>query len=133
MDTVETFRALADPIRLRMVQMLLQDHEVYCTTFDDTFAVGKSTISYHVKALRSAGLITVRKEGRYYAYTLRRAIIEHELPGLLAALRSLPQTPVGPESSEYSSSISSPSSRPPPPLPSGPGRPVLPLLETGPE
>jgi ArsR family transcriptional regulator len=112
MDTVDTFRALADPIRLRMVQMLLQDSEVFCTTFDDTFAVGKSTISYHVKALRSAGLITVRKEGRYYAYTLRRAAIEHELPGLLATLRSLPQTPVGPAAAEYPSSISGSFSRP---------------------
>jgi DNA-binding transcriptional ArsR family regulator len=37
--------------------------------------VTKSTISYHIKALVHAHLIEVRKEGRYYFYTLRRDIL----------------------------------------------------------
>jgi DNA-binding transcriptional ArsR family regulator len=38
-------------------------------------SVTKSTISYHIKALVYAHLIEVRKEGRYYFYTLRRDIL----------------------------------------------------------
>jgi DNA-binding transcriptional ArsR family regulator len=68
-----TFRALSDPTRLEMLRMAAETEEVACTTFLERFGVSKSTISYHVGVLRSAGLIKVRKEGQYYRYRLNRS------------------------------------------------------------
>jgi len=34
--------------------------------------VSKPTISYHIKILAQAGLVSVRKEGRYFFYRLER-------------------------------------------------------------
>ncbi len=86
-DYAEVFSALGDPTRLEMMRTILADGEVACTTFDEMFPVGKSTISYHVKVLRSARLITVRKEGRFYYYQLRWDTFEHHIPELLQILR----------------------------------------------
>src|SRR5690242_15832800 len=72
-EYAETFRALSDPTRLEMIRMAAQADEVACTTFLERFGVSKSTISYHVKVLRSAGLIKVRKEGQFYRYRLDRS------------------------------------------------------------
>jgi DNA-binding transcriptional ArsR family regulator len=82
------FAALSDPTRIEMLRLLVSGDEVACTTFEAQFPISKSTISYHVKALRCAGLIRVRKEGKYYHYTLCRDEIERQLPGLLALLTS---------------------------------------------
>jgi len=89
-DQVELFRALGDPVRLTMIKMLARADEVACTTYDSVFPVSKSTISYHVKTLRSAQLLTVRKDGSFYHYRLRPETFERLTPGLLEAIRSQP-------------------------------------------
>jgi DNA-binding transcriptional ArsR family regulator len=81
---VEVFRALGDPTRLEMMRMITRDGEVACTTFLERFGVTKSTISYHVRILRTAQLVRIRKEGTYYFYRLATAL--DELPGMADAL-----------------------------------------------
>ena len=49
--------------------------ELACMTLEDTLPVSKPTISYHTKILYHAGLITVRKSGRNYYYSLRRDVL----------------------------------------------------------
>src|ERR1700730_9313459 len=87
-ELAATFSVLSDPTRIEMLRLLVSNQEVACTTFDTKFPISKSTISYHVKALRHAGLIRVRKEGKFYYYTLLRDYIERRLPGLLALILS---------------------------------------------
>jgi len=82
---VDVFRALGDPTRLEMMRMISQDGEVACTTFLDRFAVTKSTISYHVRILRAAHLVAIRKEGTYYFYRLAPDVPER-LPALTDVL-----------------------------------------------
>lgn len=89
-EQVELFRALGDPVRLTMIKMLARADEVACTTYDSVFPVSKSTISYHVRTLRSAQLLTVRKDGSFYHYRLRPETFERLTPGLLEAIRSQP-------------------------------------------
>jgi DNA-binding transcriptional ArsR family regulator len=84
MELAEVFGVLSDPTRIEMLRLLAASEEVACTTFDALFPISKSTISYHVKALRQAGLIRVRKEGKYYHYTLLADEVERRLPGLIA-------------------------------------------------
>ena len=78
--------ALADPTRVRMLRLMQANDEVACAALEATFALTKSTISYHVRVLRHAGLIRVRKTGKFYHYALMRDEIEHRFPGLLALL-----------------------------------------------
>ena len=79
-EMAELFRVLGDPTRIEILRLLSEDDEVACTTLEQVLPISKSTISYHIKALRTVGLLTVRKDGRYYHYTLRRDRLDAILP-----------------------------------------------------
>jgi len=78
----EVFKALGDPIRWSIVTQMAAVDELACLTLEDTLPVSKPTISYHTKILQHAGLISVRKEGRNYFYTLRRDVLHEVLDSL---------------------------------------------------
>ena len=81
----DVLHALGDPIRLGIVQRLVEAEELCCAA-----AVApdlpKSTVSHHFRILREAGLIRTRKQGVYYLSSLRRADLEALAPGLLDAV-----------------------------------------------
>ncbi|MGQ0625731.1 MAG: Rv2640c family ArsR-like transcriptional regulator [Sporichthyaceae bacterium] len=58
-------KALADPVRVQLMSMLLAADEPGICTCDLAPALGRSeaTISHHLKQLREAGLITGTKRG----------------------------------------------------------------------
>lgn len=78
---IDVFSALGDPTRLEMLRLIDQAGEMPCTTLVNALGVAKSTVSYHVKVLAHAKLITVRKEGRNYFYTPRRDDLDEVVPG----------------------------------------------------
>jgi DNA-binding transcriptional ArsR family regulator len=82
----EIFSALSEPIRIEIVSMIAGTEELACTVLDDTLPISKSTISYHIKILYHAGLIHVRKDGRYYFYRLRREVFDQYVDGFLDRL-----------------------------------------------
>lgn len=84
---IEVCRALSEPIRVDMLSYMATADELPCTFLSEVLPVAKSTISYHIKVLHQAGLITVRKDGRNYHYRLRTDFFERWLPGFLEVLR----------------------------------------------
>ncbi|GAA1011727.1 hypothetical protein Aple_012890 [Acrocarpospora pleiomorpha] len=84
---ISVFRALSEPLRLEIISMFGVDDTCACTFLEEHLPIAKSTISYHVKILYEAGLIDVRKEGRFYHYDLRREVFDYFVPGLLERLR----------------------------------------------
>ena len=86
----EIFKALADPVRWDIVMQMAAVDELACMTLEDTLPVSKPTISYHTKILYHAGLITVRKAGRNYYYSLRREVLRDLLSGLRALTPDAP-------------------------------------------
>lgn len=82
----EIFAALSEPVRIRIIRMIAETDELACTRLDETLPISKSTISYHIKVLHHAGLISVRKDGRYYHYRLKRDVLLRYLPGFLDQL-----------------------------------------------
>src|SRR5215213_1124706 len=79
------FNALADEARLEIVTRLLDGEKCVCDLMDALDAA-QSRLSYHLKVLKDAGLVTDRREGRWSYYTLRRdAFLEAE--ELLAGFR----------------------------------------------
>jgi DNA-binding transcriptional ArsR family regulator len=85
----EIFKALSDPVRWSIITQMAAVDELACLTLEDTLTVSKPTISYHTKILYHAGLISVRKSGRNYYYSLRRDVLHK----LLDDLRELAPTP----------------------------------------
>lgn len=65
----EAFRAVADPTRRAMLD-LLRAGERSVTALCEPFAVSQPAISQHLKVLREAGLVSVRRDGRIHYYKL---------------------------------------------------------------
>jgi ArsR family transcriptional regulator len=77
--------ALADEARVEIVARLLDGEKCVCD-LTDALETGQSRLSYHLKVLKDAGLVTDRREGRWSYYTLARdAFLEAE--ELLSGLR----------------------------------------------
>ena len=86
----EIFKALSDPVRWSIIMQMAAVDELACVTLEDTLTVSKPTISYHTKILYHAGLISARKSGRNYYYSLRRDVL-HQLGDDLWELASTPR------------------------------------------
>jgi DNA-binding transcriptional ArsR family regulator len=93
---VDIFKALSEPIRLDIMSRIVAVDELPCTTLEKELPISKSTISYHMKILYHAGLIEIRKDGRYYHYQARTADIDRVLPGLLQWLAERTTTGMDP-------------------------------------
>lgn len=68
----ERLKALADPTRLRMLDLLARRDAPLCVCeITERFPVHQPTISHHLRILRQAGLISGEKRGvwSYYAAT----------------------------------------------------------------
>lgn len=84
---VKILKALADQVRLEIIRTLyLEDKEMGCGQISEGMEVGNSTISYHLKTLREAGLTYTRREGQHRYITLRKETFEKYLPGFLETL-----------------------------------------------
>lgn len=97
----DIFSALSDPIRWSIIAQTAQVDELACVTLENTLPVAKPTISYHIKILQNARLISTRKSGRNYYYSLRREVIR-ELLDSMWELAPQPR-PVGAEAGSVSS------------------------------
>ena len=66
----QAFKALADPVRLRLLSMIAAAPSGEVCACDLATPLGKSqpTISHHLKVLREAGLVTSRKRGTWVHY-----------------------------------------------------------------
>lgn len=67
----DLFHALSDPIRVDVVAMLLDGERCVCDLMDD-LELQQSRLSWHLKTLVDAGIITGRREGRWNYYSLNR-------------------------------------------------------------
>lgn len=81
----QLFHALSDEARLQIIGILLDGEHCVCDLMTHIDAA-QSRLSYHLKVLKDAGLVTDRREGRWSYYTLQReAFLEAE--ELLASFR----------------------------------------------
>ena len=63
------FHALSDETRLRVVRMLAGGEHCVCD-LQSSLDAAQSRLSFHLKTLKDAGLVTVRREGRWNYYAL---------------------------------------------------------------
>ena len=73
----QVFRALSDPARVRIVNMLASSDEPVCVCdFVPTLGLTQPTVSHHLKKLTEAGLLEREQAGKWAYYTLSRDAIE---------------------------------------------------------
>jgi len=70
MPSVSFFKALADPIRLRIVHLLTRQDELCVCHFMQVFDLPQSSISRHLSTLRNAGLVIGRRDKLWVHYRL---------------------------------------------------------------
>lgn len=68
-DTSGLFRALSDPARVRIVEALGVKELCVCVLVDIT-GLQYSALSYHLKHLKDAGLVSFKKDGNFLIYSL---------------------------------------------------------------
>src|SRR5215470_14676024 len=82
-DLAAGFKALGDPVRLRLLSLIASraGGEVCVCELTDAFTVSGPTISHHLRVLREAGLIDCQRRGTWIYYWI--------VPANLAALSQL--------------------------------------------
>ncbi len=83
--TAQLFHALSDETRLSMIQLLGSGERCVCE-LQDTLGAAQSRLSFHLRALKDAGFVTDRREGRWSYYELNRDAFA-EAEALLQDLR----------------------------------------------
>jgi DNA-binding transcriptional ArsR family regulator len=79
--------ALSEPNRIRMIRTLARaDGELSCAEVGDSLNISKSTVSYHFKLLRAAGLTNTRREGQTKYLSINTKTFDTYLPGFLQTL-----------------------------------------------
>ena len=81
----QLFHALSDQIRVDVVLLLLDGERCVCDLMDD-LGLAQSRLSWHLKTLNDAGIISGRREGRWNYYSLNADVLG-ETRGLLESLR----------------------------------------------
>lgn len=65
------FKALGDPVRLRMASMIAAKPELCVCEISPAFDLSSGTISHHLKTLRDAGLVDSERRGTFVFYWIR--------------------------------------------------------------
>ncbi|MCP9848352.1 helix-turn-helix transcriptional regulator [Cyanobium sp. Morenito 9A2] len=68
-------KALADPLRLRVIEALAHGEKCVCDLTSE-LDLAQSKLSFHLKVLKEAGLLADRQEGRWIYYRLEPVALE---------------------------------------------------------
>ena len=75
--TAELFKALGDPARVRIVNLIAIAGGAVCACdFNDVLGLAQPTVSHHLKKLTEAGLLEREQRGKWAYFSLRRDAVE---------------------------------------------------------
>lgn len=89
-ELAKVFKALGDPVRLRLLSMIAsrgEGGEVCVCELTPAFELSQPTISHHLKLLRQARLIDCERRGTWVYYWVLPGVLDQ-----LAAFLTTPQT-----------------------------------------
>ena len=78
----ERFKALSDPNRVRILNLLARNDEMCVCELNPSFDLSQPTMSHHLMVLRKAGLVDCEVRGRWAYYRVLPERLE-ELAGVL--------------------------------------------------
>lgn len=79
--TAKLFRALADPARVRLVNILAVSGQVCACELTAPLGLSQPTVSHHLKKLTDAGLLEREQRGRWAYFSINEEAMER-LAGL---------------------------------------------------
>jgi ArsR family transcriptional regulator, arsenate/arsenite/antimonite-responsive transcriptional repressor len=83
--TAELFRALGDPARVRIVNVIATAGEPVCAcVFNDSLGLAQPTVSHHLKKLTDSGLLEREQRGKWAYFSLKQDAV-----AVLAAVADL--------------------------------------------
>ena len=85
--SVSLLAAVADPIRWTVLERLASQPSCVCN-LQEHVPIAANLLSYHLKVLREAGLVTTRRRGRWIDYALAEDALDRlraALPGVVAS------------------------------------------------
>lgn len=86
--SIAILKALADPRRFQLLECIAAAGcPLGCAEARAALRVAPATLSHHIKELETAGLIAVRREGKFHFLTLRRGVLEALASGLASLAR----------------------------------------------
>lgn len=86
------FKALSDPTRRRVLQLLRQG-PLSAGEISDRFDVSKPTMSAHFAVLKEADLVHAEKAGKSVLYHLKLSVLEEALLGFVQSFEPGAETP----------------------------------------
>ncbi|MBS2965757.1 helix-turn-helix transcriptional regulator [Actinocrinis puniceicyclus] len=85
----QVLSALGDATRIKIFTTLLDGQERTCSPLAASLGIADSTLTYHLRILREAGLTHTRPEGVARWTKLRTQDLNKRFPGLIKLLSSL--------------------------------------------
>jgi ArsR family transcriptional regulator, arsenate/arsenite/antimonite-responsive transcriptional repressor len=71
--TAELFKALGDPARVKIVNLIATASEPVCACeFNEALELSQPTVSHHLKKLTDAGLLEREQRGKWAYFSLKR-------------------------------------------------------------
>ncbi|HEY1648099.1 MAG TPA: helix-turn-helix domain-containing protein [Terracidiphilus sp.] len=78
-------KALADPRRFELLEKIAKANcPLGCAQARAALPISAATLSHHIKELQTAGLIEVRREGKFHFLSLRPGVLQSLAAGLAA-------------------------------------------------
>lgn len=74
----DAFKALSDPTRRRILE-LLSDRDMTAGEIAECFDISKPSISHHLAALKTAGLVLDERKGQNIIYSLNMTVFQELL------------------------------------------------------
>ena len=71
----DSFKALSDPTRRKILEMLV-DTDLTAGDIADAFDMTKPSISHHLNILKGADLVISDKQGQYVVYSLNTTVFQ---------------------------------------------------------
>jgi ArsR family transcriptional regulator len=85
--TATLFKALGDPARVRIVNLLATRDEAVCACdFEPALGLSQATVSHHLRKLTDAGLLEREQRGKWAYFSINEAALDR-----VAALVQLPE------------------------------------------
>lgn len=70
-----TFKALSDPTRRQIIQ-LLRDKDMTAGEIADAFKISKPSISHHLNILKNADIVVDERKGQFIYYSLNTTVFQ---------------------------------------------------------
>lgn len=86
-ELADIFKALSEPTRLRMVNLLSKNNGALCVNaLSHQLGVTQSAISQHLRILRQTGLVRGERRGQFVHYLVDKQVLEQYKKKVLKTL-----------------------------------------------